>query len=500
MRKWVLPISILTLSACDLAPEFKLPEISLPAAFKGEAVDAAATVEPAADGKWKRVDDKAQIEEFAWWRMFGDAKLDALMEAAMKDNPSLEVALERVNAARATAQNRDADLYPAIEVGVGPERSRGSEASQRANMGSGSAPEVKPHTFYRAGGTITYELDLFGRERNRSVAAWFDAESEAENYRAARLTLQTELAQTYFRLAALKAEESLLNATVETRKTSLSLIEKKHEVGAVDALVVAAAQTELATISAQAAAITNTRVQAENGLAVLAGKSPSDAVLEVPMLTGVPPTVPAGLPSSLLERRPDIKRAVDAMKAANARIGVARTGYFPEISLSAMGGFVSGDLKDLFNWSSRTWAIGPMAGTILTQPIFEGGRIAAARAQTDADFNASVAQYRAAVLQAFREVEDQLSATSAAVERRAYAQTGLDAATRAEEIAQKRFDAGYSSHLELLDANRSKLAAERAQVQIAGEQYVALVQLIKALGGSWDTPAAPEATGALTTP
>lgn len=495
MRRLLLGASLLLLSACDLAPEFKLPELFTPAAFKEEVAENA-SVEPATDGKWKRFDDKAQIEEFAWWRMFGNATLDGLMEKAMHENPTLEAAMERVNIARALADNRRADQYPAISIGVGPERVQQSPASQAPNLPAGASPNVKPYTLYKAQGGITYELDLFGKNRNRAEAAMQDAAAQANDYRTARLSLQAELAQTYFRLSALRSEEKLLQETIATRAQFLKLTQQKVAVGVADALALSAAEADLATVKGDAANVTQARAQAEHALAVLVGKPPSELKVEVATLNAPPPSVPAGMPSSLLERRPDIQRAVNALMAANARIGVAKTGYFPDISLSAMGGFVAGDIGDLFNWSNRTWMIGPMLGTMLTQPIFEGGRLAAARAQASADYAASVADYRAAVLQSFREVEDQLSALKASGERMSAANDGLDAATRAFKLAGERYKVGYSSHLEYLDAERSKLAAERSNVQVRGDQYITTVQLVKALGGSWEKPSTPEPVAA----
>ena len=495
-----LVAAAISLTACDLSPDFKLPDLAMPSVFKQDVAEDVASVAPATDGRWKRFDDTARIQEFAWWRMFGDTTLDGLMERAMKDNPTLEAALERVKSARAVSDDRDADLYPAIAVGVGPERSRQSPASQEPNLPPGTSANVKPYTLYRAQGTISYELDVFGRNRNRALAAWFDAAGEQNNFLASRLSLQAELAQTYFRLASLKAEEKLLNRTLATREEALALLKKKQEVGAVDTLVVSSSETDLANVKAERANVSDARKRSEHALAVLVGVPPSELTLDAAVLVAEPPTVPAGMPSSLLERRPDILRAVEAMKAANARIGVARTGYFPEISLSAMGGFVSGDIGDLFKWSNRTWMIGPLAGTAITQPIFEGGRIAAARAQSDADYAEAVANYRAAVLQAFREVEDQLSGVGAASERMKATRDGLAASARAYSVAKARFAAGYSSHIELLDAERSNLAAERAQVQTRGDQYVATVQLIRALGGSWQTPGAPESIAPVEAP
>lgn len=496
MRKYLLAsLSLLALSACDLSPDFTLPEINAGSAFKEDVSVDTATVEPVTDGRWKRFDEKAGMDEFAWWRMFHNATLDALEEKAMQENPSLEAAMQRVASARALVQDRNAALYPSVGVGFGPERSRQSPAAQEPNLPPGTPPSVKPYTLYNARGTISYELDLFGRNLNRAQAARNDARAEHQRYVAARLSLQAEVAQTYFRLAALREEEKVLARAVATRSRFVELTQQKVDVGFTDALVLSSAQTDLATAQAEAASVTGARAASEHALAVLTGQPPSALTVDTDVLDTSPPSVPAGLPSSLLERRPDIHAAAESIAAANARIGIARSGYFPNISLSAIGGFTSGDLSELFNWSNRTWTIGPLAGTILTQPLFEGGRVAAARAQTDADYKAAVAEYRASVLQAFREVEDQLSSLQAASARMDAAQNGRAAALRAYEVGIDRYQAGYSSYLEYLDAERSKLNAERLYTQVRGEQYINTVQLVKALGGSWQAPVAAEQIG-----
>ncbi len=499
-RSLLLGVMLLPLAACDLAPDYTMPEIFKPAAFKEDVGVEAVTVEPASDGKWKRVDDKAHIEEFAWWRMFDDAKLDALMERAMRDHPTLDIAIARVTAARSVVDSRTGDLYPSIGVGIGPERTRQSPAAQEPNLPPGTSPNVKPYTLYKANGTITYDLDLFGQTRGRVRAAEKDTEAEQNNYRAARLGLQAELAQTYFRVAALRAEDKILKDTLATRDKSLELTRQKHAVGAADTLVLSSAEAEQAAVKADATAVAQSLAVAEHALATLVGVAPSELNAETTDLAKAPPTIPAGMPSSLLERRPDIKQAVALIGAANERIGVARGGYFPDISLSAMGGFVSGDVSDLFKWSNRTWMIGPLAGTMLTQPIFEGGKIAAAKAQTRADFESAVATYKQSVLTAFREVEDQLSGIRNVNEQDKAVEEGLAAATRAHDVASERFKVGYSSHLEFLDAERSLLAAERSKIQVRGNQYITTVQLVKALGGSWDAPRQPEVTAPIQAP
>jgi len=482
-KKLLATASMLMLSACDFAPDLVMPDITVPQMFK-EGASTAETVEPASDGKWKRFDDKAKIEEFAWWRMFNDAGLDALEEMAMKDNPSLEVAAARLEKARAEVTDADADLYPEISVGAGPTITRTSPDSIRPK----GFAYTKAHTTYAARGTINYEFDLFGKYRNLSKIAEMNAEGEDQNYRAARLSLQAELAQSYFQLAALKAELDLLERSAKTREQALTLTQKKHEVGAVDDAALAAAQSDLATVAAERAGVAQQRAVQEHALAILVGQAPAALNVDPALLNQAPPVIPAGMPSHLLERRPDIQAAVKSIAAANANIGVARTGYFPDISISTVGGFASGELSDLFKWSNRTWTIGPLAGTMLTQPIFEGGRLSAAIAERNADYTGAVASYRGTVLQAFREVEDNLSGLRNLSEQGAATDNAVAAATRTEAIAQARYQEGATSYLEPLDAERSLLAAQRSAVQVMGNRYITTVQLVKALGGSWQTP------------
>lgn len=497
MRKsTLLAFTALSLSACDLSPDFTMPDVEKPAAFKESAAspDAAATVAPATDGKWKRFDDKAQIGEFAWWRMFNNPELDALMEQAMKDNPSLDVAIERVNNARALTDSEYAALYPTVGLGFGPERQLQSPASLKPNIPPGFNIATKPYTLYTANATISYEPDLFGKNRATARAASKDADAEQNNYFATRLGLQTDLAQTYFRLAALRQESTILKQTIATREQTLKYTKQKYEVGEIDSLDLSKEEADIATVQSDAASVQQEVDVAEHALAILLGKPPSDLNVKVTELKGAPPVIPAGLPSTLLERRPDVKQAADQIAAANERIGVARSGFFPDISLSAVGGFVSGDLGHLFNWSNRSWLIGPLAGTIVTQPIFEGGQLAAQRAQAQADYQASIASYRISVLNAFGEVEDNLSGIRNAADQVKANDAGIAAAKRAYDVAKQRYDVGYSSHLEFLDAERTLLAAQRTKVQVLGNQYITTVQLVKALGGSWNTPVDAPAT------
>lgn len=494
MRKLLLiSVAGIALTGCDFAPKMVKPDVATPTAFKEQPADPAIPgVEPADDGKWKRFDEQAKIEEFAWWRMFGDDTLNGLMEQTMQGNPSLEVSLRRVEAARAAAGITESAEYPSVEVGAGPERTKQSAGAQEPNLPPGVKPNVKPYTLYGLRGTVSYELDLFGRKRNQTKQAEHNAEAEQNNYRAARLSLQAELAQAYFGLVAARSQEESLEKLLATRKDFLALTESKVKAGVSDDLALSAAEGDLATAKSDYESVRDARAKAEHALAILIGVPPSELKLDTTALEKDPPKVPIGLPSDLLERRPDIHAAEEQIAAANAAIGVARTGYFPDISLSISGGYTSSELSGLFDWSNHTWMIGPLAGTMLSQPIFEGGRIAAEKAQADANYAASVGQYKAAVLQAFREVEDQLSGLRAADERRQAAGSALASAKRADEITHERYTAGYSSQLEYLDAQRNRLAAERNEVQARLDQYATTIQLIRALGGSWQSSSSAE--------
>ncbi len=503
MRKsTLLAFTVLSLSACDLSPDLLMPNVETPAAFKeASPPDAnAAPVAPAQDGKWKRFDDKAQIDEFAWWRMFNIPELDTLMEQAMKDNPSLDVAAERVNTARALTDSEYARLYPTVGVGFGPQRQLTSPASIKPNLPPGFNVTTKPYTLYTANATISWDTDLFGQQRATARAAAKDADAEQNNYRAARLGLQTDLAETYFRLAALRQENAILQQTLKTREQTLKYTKQKYDAGAIDSLDLSKDQADIAAVQSDQAGIQQQVEVAEHALAILIGKPPTELNVKIAELKGVPPAIPAGIPSTLLERRPDVKQAADQIAAANERIGVARSGYFPDISLSAVGSFVSGDLGHLFQWSNRSWLIGPLAGTILTQPIFEGGQLAAQRAQADAGYQSAVASYRVSVLQAFQEVEDNLSGVRNAANQVKADDSGIAAAQRAYEVAKQRYDVGYSSHFEFLDAERTLLAAQRTRAEVVGNQFITTVQLVKALGGSWVTPPMSNAASPALTP
>jgi multidrug efflux system outer membrane protein len=302
------------------------------------------------------------------------------------------------------------------------------------------------------------------------------------------LTLQSDVAQNYFRLQALDAEIATVSGTVDLRKEQVRLVRSRFHGGIGNDLDIARAETELATTEAEAAALAQSRAELEDAIAILVGSNPSQFHLAavVPGNWNPPsPEIPAGLPADLLERRPDVAAAERQLASANARIGVAKAAFFPVLTLTGSGGFVSADVDNLFNWSSHTWSIGPS----LSLPIFAGGRNKAGYQRSKYVFEESVANYRQQVLVAFGEVEDSLSGIRHLADQASAQQRAVTNARRAADLATDRYRSGIVSYIEVVDAEREALQAERDNAQLAGQRLIAAVQLIKALGGGWNNSA-----------
>ncbi|MGD7278552.1 efflux transporter outer membrane subunit, partial [Ralstonia pseudosolanacearum] len=399
-------------------------------------------------------------------------------------------AAARVSPARAIVQSNRAALFPELDAGFGPTRQRASAASAGLPVG---AP-VQPQTYWRAQATVSYEADLFGRVRNSVNAADADAERVEALYRAARLSLQADVAQTYFSLRTLDAEEALLARTVVGREEALKLVQRRFSTGDIGELDVARADAELATARSDRLDVARRRALLEHALATLLGKAPSGFTLGADPLQAANVRVPPGLPSALLERRPDVAAAERAMAAANARIGVARAAFFPQLQLTGGFGFESHDIGDLLKWSSRTWLLGPLVGTALSLPIFDGGARSAGVKQARAAYEENVANYREAVLVAFREVEDNLSDLRLLADQSKVQDDAVRASTRAAQLSRTRYNAGSVNYLDVIDAERNMLSTQRVAVQLAGGRVNATVGLVKALGGGWGDPPAPQTT------
>jgi multidrug efflux system outer membrane protein len=486
-------LAALLLSACA-APAFKQPAVSTPAAFKEAAHDAVSAqaampvappnaVRSAPDGTtWKTAQPAEAQPRGEWWRAFGDPALDRLVAEATANNQNLSVAAARVKQARAVAGIAEADRIPQVGVGVGAQR------AQQAPVEAGLVPGTRmtPGTRYKASLGASYEVDLFGRVSGAVAAARGDAAASEATYRSVLLSLQADVAQTYFRLRSLDAEMTTVGKTVELREESVRITSHRFEAGDIGEFDLARAKTELATARAEAIGLQRQRATAEHALAVLLGKpaaafsAPSRPLQDGETL----PAIPAGLPSSLLERRPDIARAQRAMEADYARIGVARSAMFPALSVGANGGGVAGTFGDVFNWSSRSWLL----GAALSMPLIDGGRNRNNVLRSEAALEEAVGSYRQSVLSAFAEVEDNLAGLRVLADQGLEVEQALVSARRSAELAGKLYGAGRSSYLDLLDAQRNLAAVERGAVQLRGERAATTVALIRALGGGWDAP------------
>jgi outer membrane protein, multidrug efflux system len=453
-------------SSLTVGPDYKPPTNSAPATYK------------AADlGDWKEGRPLDNVPKGNWWEIFDDAGLNELESQALQANQELKAAVARVDQARATARVARSELLPNLSLDPSFTRQRYSP-NQVPSFGP-----VTANTF-RAPLDLSYEIDLWGRVRRSFEGARADAQSSLASFYNVLLTLQGDVAQNYFALRALDAEIATVVGTVDLRKEQVRLVRSRFEGGIGNELDVARAETELATTEADAAALARRRAELENALAILIGSNPASFRLATIGSTNWnphPPAVPAGLPADLLERRPDVAEAERQLASSNARIGVAKAAFFPVLTLTGSGGYVSADIDSLFKWDSRAWSFGPS----LSLPLFTGGRNRANYNRSRAAFDEAVAHYRQQILVAFGEVENSLSGIRHLADEGAAQERAVANARRAADLATDRYRSGIVSYLEVVDASREALQSQRANAQLAGQRLIASVELIKALGGGW---------------
>ncbi|MFT7775843.1 efflux transporter outer membrane subunit [Roseateles sp.] len=411
----------------------------------------------------------------SWWRPFADPVLDDLVARAMATNTSVQSAASRLAQARAALGSAQAGRLPQLGAAAGAGRSStpGQAAPQPANQ-------------YSAGLNLAYELDLGGRLLHERNAAALDVQAREQLLADARLLVQANVARGYLALRALDTEREIVRDTVAAYGETLSLTEKRARAGDVADLDLARVRAELAANESEALSLERRRIELETALAVLVGEVPSGFSLEPHAWTTALPAVPAGLPSELLQRRPDLAAARSQLQAAQARVGVAQAAWWPSLSLTAQGGGISSELSNLLKSGASTWGVG-LLGAL---PIFDGGRreagVNAARSQMDAQAIA----FREQFLLALKDVEDQLGALSLLQAQEQASARAVSAAGQALKLSDTRYRNGLVSQLELLDARRSELANRRSALQVRSAQYQATVGLIRALGGGWVGPGA----------
>jgi outer membrane protein, multidrug efflux system len=460
---------VLILSGCAAGPNYQRPAPEASAAhYKAEAL-----------GSWKEGKPLDNLPKGSWWEVFDDQTLNELEHRAAEANQELKAAMARVEQARAEARVARSELLPSLNLDPSYTRQRISP-NQVPGFGS-----LTVNTFSTPL-DLSYEIDLWGRVRRGFEGARADAQASLAAFHNVLLTLHSDVAQNYFALRALDAEIATVAGTVDLRKEQVRLVRSRFEGGIGSDLDVARAETELATTEADAASLARRRAELENALAILVGANPS--IFQLAALDGrtvkwnpQPPAVPAGLPADLLERRPDVGEAERQLAAANARIGVAKAAFFPVLRLTGSGGYLSGDVETLFNWDSRVWSIGPS----VSLPIFAGGRNRANYRRAQFAYDEAVAKYRQQILVAFGEVENNLAGIRHLGNQFAAQERAVANARRAAALATDRYRSGIVSYLEVVDADREALQAERGNAQLAGQRLIAAVLLIKTLGGGW---------------
>jgi multidrug efflux system outer membrane protein len=451
----------LVLAGCTLGPDYRRPAAPAPAAWR--------------DGE--PIPDAASLADLRWWQLFEDAELRELVQAALHANPDLRIAVTRIDQARAQLGVTRAVQLPQVDAGASATTNRFSDTVEPRDQGGETG-------LLAATIDLSFEIDLWGRLRRASEAARAELLASEEARRVVAMTLVSDVAAAYLRLRQLDLELETTRRNVVSRRDSLRLVRDRLDAGLTSALDLRQAEAELASTAAQVPDLERQVAQTENQLSILLGRNPGRIDRGRP-LTGQtsPPAVPAGLPSALLERRPDIRRAEAELVATNARIGVARAAFFPQVTLTGFFGVESAALSDLFTGASRIWQLGPG----VTLPIFNAGRNRSNLALAEARQREAVIRYEQAIRQAFREVEDALIAHRKAREALAEQEAAVRASREALAVAEDRYASGLTSYLSVLDAQRTLLAAEVAESQTLLARLVALVQLYRALGGGWDS-------------
>jgi NodT family efflux transporter outer membrane factor (OMF) lipoprotein len=458
------------LTGCMVGPKYARPSVPTAPADTYKEIDG-----------WKTAQPSDQLQRGAWWEIFGDPQLNTLENQLTTSNQDLKVAQARFQEARALVRFNRASLYPTISTtpGITSIRDSGNQPYLPATRNTGDF--VLPFD-------LSYELDVWGRVRRTVAASREEAQATAADLETVSLSLHAELAYDYFELRSADAQKQLLDDTVKAYQESLQLTINRFDGGAAPKSDVAQAQTQLQTTTVQDTDIAVERAQFEHAIAILIGKPPAAFRLPPSALHGQPPDISAGLPSELLERRPDIASAERRVAEANEQIGIARAAFFPTILLSATGGFEGDSITNWFTWPSRFWAVGPSA----VETLFDAGRRRATSQGALANYDATVAGYRQATLTALQQVEDNIAVLRILEQEARQQKDATASAQESLQIFTDRYIGGADPYLQVLTAQTIALQNERNDVDILRRRMDASVLLIKALGGGWNVSQLPQ--------
>lgn len=461
-----LPIALTLLAGCASAPPYQRPAIELPAQFK-QATTAAQDA-----GIWRPVQPQDAPAPEAWWRLYADPHLDRLQQQAASANPGIAQAVARLRAAQAAVAGSRAGLLPSLGAS-------GTATRARSATGSGGGT----NNSYSLGLNASWELDLWGRLSGAVDASQAQAQASSADLAAARLSLQASLAQAYFALRTAEAQQRLLQESLAAYEQSWQLTRNRERAGVASSADVAQAEAQYKSTQAQLIEAGTSRAQLEHALAALLGLAPAAFDLPATGLLPAPPLVPAELPAELLRRRPDIAAAERRVAAANADLGVARTAYFPALTLSGAAGYRGARLSDLVSAPQLFWSLGPA----LAATLFDGGARDASVESARAALDLATAGYRQSVLTALQEVEDNLAAATSLAQQQQVQTEAVAAAQRALDVVSNQYRAGTVAYLNVLSAQTTVLAARRSLIDVQGRRLVAVNTLLKNVAGRWES-------------
>jgi NodT family efflux transporter outer membrane factor (OMF) lipoprotein len=471
----VATVSALLVS-CTVGPKYTKPSVPAAPAYSEQ---------PPANFKeldgWKQAQPSDAVIRGNWWEIFGDPQLNVLEEQVGPANQSLKVAEANFRQARAAIKLNRAGLFPTINASAQITSNRVSGNSPTGLNGFQYGNFVLPVS-------VSYDADFWGRVRRSMAAAREQFQASAADLENAKLELESDLAVDYFEARSLDLQKRILDDTVVAYDKALQLTQNRYNGGVASKAEVTQAQTQLDTAQAQDIDVSVARAEFEHAVAVLIGKPAEEFKLPMKPLEGQPPAVPIGVPSQLLERRPDIAAAERQIAAANEQIGIARAAFYPDLMITAEGGLQAGSIVNWFTWPSRFWSVGPQ----LVQTVFDFGRRRAQLEMTEAAYDAQVANYRQVALTAFQEVEDNLSTLRILEQESAKQHEATVAAENSLQLSLNRYKGGLVTYLEVITAQSTALTNERTEADILRRRMDASVQLIKALGGGWDSGKLPQ--------
>ena len=470
-------IAMVLFKSCDKAPKYAKPGVATPPAYKELTPDMFKETKD-----WKFAHPSDAVIRGNWWEMFGDTQLNALEEQANGANQNIALADANFRAAQALVKESRSEYFPTITTSPSIIVSRQSGAATHANVSPGRSAVNYTLPF-----DATWEPDFWGRIRNTVVASASEAQASAADLQNVRLTVEAELAFDYYQLRSLDAEKRLLDTTIAAFQQQLELTRVRFQTGIASDEDVAQAEAQLKTTQAQDTDLGIARSQLEHAIALLTGQPASTFSLPATDLVEKPPAIPVGLPSQLLERRPDIAAAERRVAEANADIGVTKAAFYPSLVLGATGGFESTSIASWFTWPARFFSLGPT----LSQTLFDKGRRRAASEVAVAQYEGTVAGYRQTVLTAFQEVEDNLAALRILSHELDEQNDAVASSQRALSLANDRYKSGIDSYLNVITAQTTLLNNQRTAVNLEAQQMTASVELIKALGGGWNSAELP---------